>query len=195
MGWTGIYCPERPDTDQLNRIVDNQLRSDRFHIADRSGWLDHNRHQFVLMEENTDPHLPFVIVVLAEYRDHHIMIKEVEESMGPLELDCPLRIMKKLEGHRPLNDYSSEWRAKVLKHHEDTAPRKAVLRKLRQEYPNGENRLVLTDGRTATYHQGRYRGRNNTSAYTAPGTTTLNLLRPDAIDADATRTLWADTSP
>ena len=55
----------------------------------------------------------------------------------------------------------------VLQHHQDMKPRKAILRKLQKEYPNGDRRLVLTKGGEVQYGQGRYR-RKQTSAYRDP---------------------------
>ena len=49
----------------------------------------------------TDKAARFIIVILVEYRQHELLYKEVEESMGPNELDCPMRIMNQLEEHPP----------------------------------------------------------------------------------------------
>ena len=38
---------------------------------------------------------------------HQLLYKDVEESMGPNEVDCPMPIMNQLEGHPPLGEYSA----------------------------------------------------------------------------------------
>ena len=165
-------------------------------IIDRSGWLNHGRHQFVLMEEERPEGAEgnptkFVMVIIVEQWGQELAHKIVEDSMGPLEVDCPLRIMKKLEGSPPTGEFSRNWRANVLQYHQEMGPRKSVLRKLRKEYPRGESRVILRDGRQVNYEQGKYRGRRNTSAYWDPkGNGSLTLLSPGGIDAASTRALW-----
>ena len=167
-------------------------------IIDRSGWLNHGRHQFVLMEEERPEGAEgnptrFVMVIIVEQWGQELAHKIVEDSMGPLELDCPLRIMKQLEGSPPTGESSQNWRANVLQHHQEMSPRKAILRKLRKEYPRGENQVILRDGRQVNYAQGKYRGRRNTSAYWDPqGKGSLTLLSPGVIDVAATHALWEE---
>ena len=200
MGWTSFHHPTRPRAQELNRMVDEELENDRCRIIDRSGWLDHGRHQFVLMQhggpgiDDAIPPRKFIIVMLADHHRGELFLKEVEESMGPSEVDCPLRIMKQLEDQPDLGELSERWRKRVLDHHRLQGPRKAVLRHLRQEYPQGERRLVLTDGRHVTYDQGKYREKRNASAYRDPGRGSLVVLKPQAIDPEATRALWTDTA-
>ena len=99
----------------------------------------------------TDKAIRFIVVILIKYHQHELLYKEVEESMGPNELDCPMRIMNQLEGHPPTEGYSARWRERILQHHhQDMKPRKAILSdngELRKEYPKppGTGRLVLTN--------------------------------------------------
>ena len=67
------------------------------------------------------------------------------------------------------------------------------MRKLRKEYPNGDRRLVLTNGEEVLYGPGRYR-RKQTSAYRDTDGETLKLLRAEMIDADATKALRTQTA-
>ena len=192
MGWIGIPCDSRPSNREINRMVQQRMETPTCRIIDRSGWQAHGRHQFLLMEAEprveTDKSIRFIVVILVEYHQHQLLYKEVEESMGPNELDCPMRIMNQLEEHPPTEEYSARWRERVLQHHQDMKPRKAILRKLRKEYPNGDRRLVLTKGGEVQYGQGRYR-RKQTSAYRDPDSGTLRLLRAEMIDAEATKAL------
>ncbi len=93
-------------------MVQQGMETPTCRIIDRSGWQAHGQHQFLLME--ADKTIRFVVVILVEYRRHELLYKEVEESMGPNELDCPMRIMKQLEGHPPLGEFSARWRERFL---------------------------------------------------------------------------------
>ena len=195
MGWTSIPAAGRPGTEQLNRMVDQWIAAPNAHIIDRSGWMQHGRHQFVLMEQETARpdeearNKRFIAVIIVEHWRDEIAYKIVEESMGPLELDCPMRIMNQLSSP-PVGEFSREWRARVLRNHQDMGPRKSILRKLRKEYPKGELRIVLNTGQQVTYEQGRYRGKRNTAAYWNAQKQCLTILQPKSIDAAATLALW-----
>ena len=59
---------------------------------------------------SSGPGFPFILIILVEYRQHELLYREVEESMGPNERDCPMRIMNQLGGHPPDGEYSARWR-------------------------------------------------------------------------------------
>ena len=130
MGWTGIPCDSRPSNREINRMVQQRMETPTCRIIDRSGWQAHGRHQFLLMEAEPrverDKSIRFIMVILVEYHQHQLLYKEVEESSGPNELDCPMRIMNQLEGHLPTEGYSTNWRERVLQHHQDMKPREEV---------------------------------------------------------------------
>ena len=194
MGWIGIPCDSRPSNREINQMVQQRMETPTCRIIDRSGWQVNGRHQFLLMEAEpkveTDKAIRFIVVILIKYHQHELLYKEVEESMGPNELDCPMRIMNQLERHPPTEGYSARWRERILQHHQDMKPRKAILRKLRKEYPNGDRRLVLTKGRgrEVQYGQGRYRSKQ-TPAYRDPDSGDLRPLRAEMIDPEATKAL------
>ena len=194
MGWTSIHYESRPPSHERNSLVKQWMESDTCHIIDRSAWMDHGRRQFLLMEADSPKKgitgRRFVIMMIVEHRRGELFYKAIDESMGPLQYDCPMRIMKRLEGHAPIGEFSGQWRQKVLRHHQDTRPRDAILRKLRKNYPKGARRLVLNEGPQVEYCQGDHRGRKSVSAYHDPSSGKLYLLRPHMIDADATSTLW-----
>ena len=92
MGWTGIPCESRPSNQELNQLLKHELETSTCRIIDRSSWLDHGKRQFLLMEstpaDGTNP-LKFVLMVMVDYRRHQLLYKDIEESMGPTERDCP----------------------------------------------------------------------------------------------------------
>ena len=196
MGWTGIPMDRKPDCRELNEMVTERMERGEYRIIDRSGWLDHGRRIFLLIErervreEGETPRAErFAAIVRTEYRGGELMIREDDESVGPNETDCPMRIMRQLEGHPPVNEFSKRWRERVLARHADMGPKKAALRKLRKEYPGGEGTLVLNTGEQVRYAQGKYRGQRNASAYTDPKDGMLRILRPQMIDPEATAAL------
>ena len=93
MGWTGIPCDSRPSNREINQMVQQWMETPTCRIIDRSGWQAHGRHQFLLMEAEprveTDKSIRFIVVILVEYHQHQLLYKDVEESMGPNELDLP----------------------------------------------------------------------------------------------------------
>ena len=192
MGWTGIYVDRRPSFQEMTRMVDEWTRGDRYRNIDRSGWMGHGSHIYLLTEHDGEDgsNVRFITVVLVEYVKGELRYKVVDESVGPYEVDCPMRLINALEGHPPVNDYALKWRERVTEFHNQTRPKNAILRTLRREYPDGERRLALTTGETVTYDQGNYRKKKNVSAYWRPGEG-LILLKPAIIDAPATYALWA----
>ena len=131
----------------------------------------------------------FIAVVRMEYHRGELLIRGDDESVGPNDTDCPMRIMNQMEGHPPVNEYSRRWREDVLARHADMRPKRAALRRLRKEYPDGAGVLVLKTGEQVNYAQGKYRGQRNTSAYIDPKNGRLNILRPQMIDPGATAAL------
>ena len=143
MGWIGIPCDSRPSNREINWIVQQRMETPTCRIIDRSAWQAHDRHRFLLMEAEprveTDKAIRFIVVILVKYHQHELLYKEVEESMGPNELDSPMRIMNQLEGHPPTGGYSARWRERILQHHQDMKPREDM--KPRDMKPREEVRL------------------------------------------------------
>ena len=196
MGWMGISMDRKPDSQELTRIITERMERNGYTIIDRSGWLDRDSRIFLLMEHERDGHngekpqvVRFIAVVRMEYHRGELLIREDDESVGPNDIDCPMRIMNQMEGHPPVNEYSRKWRERVLTRHADMRPRKAALRRLRKEYPDGAGVLVLKTGEQVNYAQGKYRGQRNTSAYIDPKNGRLNILRPQMINPEATAAL------
>lgn len=192
MGWLGQYVGERPNTEELNRMAEDWLTGPGYKTLDRSAWLNHGRHQFVLTEHTSREGkvIRFIAVILLEFSKGELRYKLMDESVGPVEIDCPMRLLKGLEGHPPVNEYSRQWRDNVAEYHRWAKPRRSILRALRKNHPNGEQRAVLNDGRTVQYLQGNYRGRKNVAAYWEPQKGAY-LLTPELVDPEATQELWA----
>ena len=190
MGWTGQPVDHRPTSQELNRMVEDWTRGDGYRNIGRSGWMNHGSHVYLLTEREKEGAVTrFITLVLVQYRKSEIRYKIMDETEGPNLTDCPMRLIKALEGHPPVNGRAGEWRNRVVQFHRQMKQRKRILRILRKNYPGGERRVVLDTGETVTYHQGNYRGRREVSAYAQPGEGLL-VLEPGRIDAEATLTLW-----
>lgn len=61
----------------------------------------------------------FIVEFLLSYfrRDEGWAYKDIEESMGPVDVDCPLKYIEMVSGHEPMNDYSRKWRERVREYH------------------------------------------------------------------------------
>ena len=71
---------------------------------------------------------------------------------------------------------------------------RAIIRTLRKNHPDGEQRIALTDGTTAKYDQMD----NTVNLYVLPCDEfqcNIDLLSPDLIDPQATRALWQKPPP
>ena len=130
MGWTGIQVPGRPSTTELNRMLTSWIEDEDHRIIDRSGWQGYNSRIWLLVEpaQPEGPELPGteLLLVLVRYQDRMVLHKVVPESHGPLELDCPMRIIRKVGEHPPVNEYAANWRSRVIEHHEQTRGPKAL---------------------------------------------------------------------
>ena len=192
MGWTGIPLGAKPNTKELDRLVKSWMESPTCCIIDQSAWLDFGKRKFLLMESaargNDVPSRRFIIMLMVHYRQGEILYKDVEESMGPQEFDCPMRLMAQLESHPPLGEFSAKWREKVVAYHQDRKARNALMRDLERQYPQGDLRIILSGGAHATYGRNRHRGRTVATYYLPMGRTPY-LLRHNMIDTEATKEL------
>ncbi len=186
MGWTGIPCGARPNNKELNALIKDRIESPSCRIIDRSAWLDFGKRQFLLMEaDSRDGQYPsqrFIIMITVEYRQFHLLYRDDEESMGLGKPDCPMRIMRKLEGHPPTGEHSAAWRDRVvIANHARNKLTGTILRTLDNQLPEGDRHLILNAGKQITYNQTSFRGRM-VPIYSDPKTGSLHILKPHMID-------------
>jgi hypothetical protein len=70
---------------------------------------------YAAVSNNKNPDVIFAVVILTRWNNRardgfNFGCKDLDESMGPYQTDCPARILDRLAA--PLNDYSAEWRAR-----------------------------------------------------------------------------------
>ena len=192
MGWTGIPCGARPNNKELNALIKDRIESPSCRIIDRSGWLDFGKRQFLLMEADARdgqyPSQRFIIMITVEYRQFQLLYRDDEESMGFGKLDCPMRLMRKLEGHPPTGEHSAAWRDRVITNHARNKLTGAILRTLDNQFPEGDRRLILSGGKQVTYDQTSFRGRM-VPIYSDPQTGLRHFLKSHMIDPYGTNAL------
>lgn len=119
MGWTSTHKPEGQTAKQF---LIEQFTKDEEHntwkVLKSAVKLTVGYFQIEHVIKATGKRQVFALVVHithtpSEY--HNITWKEVDESMGPYEVDCPLDILNGLD--EPENEYSRQWRENVRAFH------------------------------------------------------------------------------
>lgn len=192
MGWTGIPVDRKPDTAEMNRMIDDAMRSPTYKIIDRSGWYGWN-HQFLLCERNEDadtenPTRRFVVVALAYHADREFRYKLSGEDEGPNEHDCPVRILDKLEEYPPRNASAAEWRRLCREHVSNATTVRNLFRRIDNVAQEGETAITLKGGHNVIYRMGKRRGKN-VRAYREEGKSSLYQLHANMMDLEATDAL------
>ena len=192
MGWTGIPYGARPNNKEINSLIKHSIESPTCHIIDRSAWIDFGKRQFLLMEADArggqHPSKRFIIMITVEYRRFQLLYRDDEESMGFSKLDCPMRLMRKLDGHPPLGEHSAAWRDRVIANHARNKLTGTILRTLNNHFPEGDRRIILNGGKQVNYDQTPFRGRM-VPIYSDPQTGSPHFLKSHMIDPYGTNAL------
>ena len=110
----------------------------------------------------------FAVVCLTSIDDGEIMIKDMDETMGPFQYDCPKSILKLLTPTD--NECANKWRAKCeekrqLRRELDKLPvGTKILVKSDWEWQDGEKEHVLTkhnNGRTGWIRNNHYTSKSD----------------------------------
>lgn len=103
MGWTGTYT-ERPAHEVVTEELESGgewkviARSGKYYVIERQGNPDSNPQRLA-------------VVGLVERGEGMVYTKLVDETMGPVEDNCPTRLLDLLPAEAP-NEYAAEWRAR-----------------------------------------------------------------------------------
>ena len=192
MGWTGLPVNGRLNTTEINQIIDDALRSPDYRIIDRSGWAGWD-HQYLLAELNPDvkpkdPTRRLIIVALARCTKTELRYKIMDESEGPNQTDCPLRILNAADLYPPPRGYAAQWRERCRQHHTEVRQINGILKAIEENPLEADRRLVLRSGKVVHYQKVRQKQRN-VKAYHETGDRQLYFLRLDDVDVPATVTL------
>ena len=184
MGWTGIPMDRKPTTEELNRVVDDAMRSDTYQIVDRSGFCGWD-HQFLLCERRDGDNTRFIAVFRFAYRSGELLYSTDDESAGPNETDCPERLLRGVEGSAPRNAYAAQWRQRCREKAAEKRGVKELFKKLERADAEADRTIVLTDGTTATFAVVNHRGKR-VKAYRRPGQAAYWRLEMRSLDVPAT---------
>lgn len=100
---------DRSEGERVNRVLRHSLRGQTLYTLHETG----------LEGETTK----WIGVFRLAKQDGMWGYKDMDESMGPIDYDCPLYMLK--EADPPANEYARQWREEVVAH----AERKKALRK------------------------------------------------------------------
>ena len=200
MGWTAVPMPDRPASAELNAFFDSELTDEHRRIIDRSGWTNHGKRQFLVVETRAESspgitkNTRSMILLLAEHSHSALAYKVVEESMEPLAVDCPMRLMHLLQDGQDPGEEARSWRQQVMDYHSNRRETGRILKEVRRTEFGGERRIILTDGHEVQYEPFYHRGKRG-DAYRGDRQPELIRLRQNDIDHGATRKAWTEEEP
>ena len=192
MGWTGLPINSRLNTTEINQIIDDALWSPDYRIIDRSGWNGWD-HQHLLAELNPDvkpeePARRLIIVALARQSKNELRYKIMDETEGPNQIDCPLRILDAADLYPPGGGYAAQWREQCRQHHTEVRQINGILKAIEENPRYADRRLMLRSGKVVHYRKVRQKQRN-VKAYHEAGDHQLYFLKLDNVDVPRTLAL------
>ncbi len=117
MGWT--Y------TKQTREALIADLLSDQFHHTVQHALIED--HLWVVKEHVRNGALRrYITVFLLDCSNGWNGYKEIDESMGPVALDCPLEFIDLVDSQKPIG-YAAAWRAHVRTFHATRASARDLL--------------------------------------------------------------------
>jgi hypothetical protein len=181
MGWTFLRTASRSRIDIVRKEVEYETESITQRVIDHSeagstvymlverkpkpgvAWEPH--HTYVNDPDGTIRWIAVFLTKLSSGSDYNFGYKDLDETMGPIECDCPKRI---IAAASPLRDetqgYAGEWRRRCLENVEKKSAAKAKRNALSDGAKIKLNRPVrFTDGYvgdTFTARTINRRGRN-----------------------------------
>ena len=184
------HFPNWPSAPTLNHLT-LQWLAPQGTIIDRSGWQNHGRTQYVLLETSPPEHQRTLVVITIHHSRASLHWKTQTEYENPNDITCPARLMR-LAGPLPNDQWKATlWRARNRKNLERAAATRRILDHLRNNRAPHDPRLVLNSGEIVQYTRGIYRGRP-TDGYWDPRTSTVIKLDHAHMDPVATLALRED---
>lgn len=188
------HFPNWPNSVTLNHLA-TQWLAPHGTITARSGWQDHGRTQYALVQ-NADPQHPStsIYVISAAHSKGVLQWAVQHENDNPQRADCPIKLIRKAGPTPPGHWKANVWRNRAAA---ATAHRKALRRLLRDlnrnTGPHHDPRVVLKSGRIVQHTPATYR-RRRTDAYWDPQSQTVVKLNHEDIDLEATFVLRQNTN-
>jgi hypothetical protein len=116
MGWSTGWDSRKELVKEL--LADNEM----VHVIKHAS-TNYGRNLWAVMEQNATGKRFIMLFLLQSYKGDW-GYKPVDESMGPVEVDCPLSLLD-LAGD-PEGQYAIEWRAKVRRYHARASARHKI---------------------------------------------------------------------
>ena len=178
------HFPTWPDSTTLNHLALQWLWPQGT-IIDRSGWQDHGRTQYVLLEAAPPENRRSIAVITVHHAKGELHWRTETEFENPPHLRCPDRLIKRAGPLPPDQWRAVLWRTRNRDNQQRIAETRRILTQIRRNHPSGDPRLMLTDGTIVQYTQGLYRG-HPTDAYWDPRNGRVIKLDHEDIDPGAT---------
>lgn len=144
MGWTGTYRQRgQSDKDFFQSEFGNDCE-----ILDtaRKGMTAYLKIRSI----KTNEIFAAIILTRINRGEYNFYYKDMDESMGPIECQCPLRILEGLS--EPSNEYAKQWRENVRKWNAEKSPKAKIGNILKFAEPlkfqNGEKHDVFKLGKS-----------------------------------------------
>jgi hypothetical protein len=179
MGWTGSY--EWTSATAVHAELLDQLTRSGFTVLGKAA-TSYGRNFYVAIEKPDVPATMFVAIVsggrATGRRGDDIMwgYKDMDESMGPYEYDCPLALLDKLGP--PPNEWAANWREKVRAFHARRAAGADIVKTAKK----GDK--VFTTARPEPYTVA-YRQKNSLIGYRHDGAGPYRLLTKTIVRLEA----------
>lgn len=108
MGWNGDFSSLKEIKEHLNNHLGDRK------ILDEAA-TNYGRNLWRLYE--TVEGERYICLYLIQKHEGALLYKDISESMGPLEVDCPLRFLERAP--QPEGEFAAEWRQKVQEYHQN----------------------------------------------------------------------------
>lgn len=161
MGWTSQFVSfDSKDSEEIKKFFVNQWNVENFRCLDYS-----KKGNIIYMAvENIKNNKIFAVVTRISFYNRELYWKEMRESCGPVYVECPQRILKKLSPTD--NEYAKNWREKCWEFHKKKA--KKYMHGDIIKFPNkieftngfsGDTFILVKEGRRFSFAP--YRGEKN----------------------------------
>ena len=152
MGWNGIsqfYLKGKSSKAVKEFFKEEFEREDNFELIDYS----RKGNTVYMAVKNIVKNEVFAVVTMISFQDGEFFWKEMDETVGPVQVECPQRILKKLSPTE--HEYAKDWRKRCWEYHERNSTKKYEHGQVLQ-FPNkisftngfeGDTFVLLKEGR------------------------------------------------
>ena len=128
MGWWGQYCYGKPTMAQVRAMIENDTKLTVKSVKFGYAICIYDENCASYKREARPELLNMISIALWKYSNNELLIKEVTESAGPIEVDVPMKYINKpckaMEGCK----FAENWREKVRAFHQRRKKRNKLIK-------------------------------------------------------------------